>query len=69
MVSQGAKINRAIFPLNGKRNYLPLSRRPGRRYEVELQTNSKSIDSYDIVSVRKVILTLLRQAVPCHWPE
>ncbi len=46
-----AKINGRIFPLNGKRNYLPLS--PYGRYEVELQNSKNSLDSYDIVSGRK----------------
>ena len=48
-----AKINGRIFPLNGKRNYLPLS--PYGRYEVELQNSKNSLDSYDIVSGRKTI--------------
>ncbi|MEN1205530.1 hypothetical protein AAIG93_33945, partial [Pseudomonas aeruginosa] len=51
-----AKINGRIFPLNGKRNYLPLS--PYGRYEVELQNSKNSLDSYDIVSGRKSHLTL-----------
>lgn len=34
-----ARVNGRIFPLSGKRNYLPLS--PYGRYEVELQ-NSKT---------------------------
>lgn len=48
-----AKINGRIFPLNGKRNYLPLS--PYGRYEVELQ-NSKTHSTVTISSaVAKVI--------------
>ncbi len=48
---------RADFPAgNGKRNYLPLS--PYGRYEVELQNSKNSLDSYDIVSGRKVDPTI-----------
>ncbi|ENU6148219.1 CS1-pili formation C-terminal domain-containing protein [Escherichia coli O103:H2] len=62
-----AKINGRIFPLNGKRNYLPLS--PYGRYEVELQNSKNSLDSYDIVSGRKSHLTLYPGNVAVIEPE
>ncbi|MCV5366135.1 hypothetical protein OFB70_29650, partial [Escherichia coli] len=62
-----AKINGRIFPLNGKRNYLPLS--PYGRYEVELQNSKNSLDSYDIVSGRKSRLTLYPGNVAVIEPE
>lgn len=62
-----AKINGRIFPLNGKRNYLPLS--PYGRYEVELQNSKNSLDSYDIVSGRKSHLTLYPCNVAVIEPE
>ncbi len=62
-----AKINERIFPLNGKRNYLPLS--PYGRYEVELQNSKNSLDSYDIVSGRKSHLTLYPGNVAVIEPE
>ncbi|MGX5085694.1 CS1-pili formation C-terminal domain-containing protein [Enterobacter sp. UPMP2052] len=62
-----AKVNGRIFPLSGKRNYLPLS--PYGRYEVELQNSKNSLDSYDIVSGRKSHLTLYPGNVAVIEPE
>ena len=62
-----AKVNGRIFPLSGKRNYLPLS--PYGRYEVELQNSKNSLDSYDIVSGRKSNLTLYPGNVAVIEPE
>ncbi|CAM3276120.1 putative outer membrane usher protein EcpC [Klebsiella spallanzanii] len=62
-----AKVNGRIFPLSGKRNYLPLS--PYSRYEVELQNSKNSLDSYDIVSGRKSRLTLYPGNVAVIEPE
>lgn len=62
-----AKVNGRIFPLSGKRNYLPLS--PYSRYEVELQNSKNSLDSYDIVSGRKSHLTLYPGNVAVIEPE
>lgn len=62
-----ARVNGRIFPLSGKRNYLPLS--PYGRYEVELQNSKNSLDSYDIVSGRKSHLTLYPGNVAVIEPE
>ena len=62
-----AVVNGRIFPLSGKRNYLPLS--PYGRYEVELQNSKNSLDSYDIVSGRKSHLTLYPGNVAVIEPE
>ncbi|HFR8653487.1 TPA: CS1-pili formation C-terminal domain-containing protein [Escherichia coli] len=51
-----ARVNGRIVQLFGNRNYLPLS--PYSRYEVELQNSKNSFDSYDIVTGRKIHLTL-----------
>ncbi|MEZ2602181.1 CS1-pili formation C-terminal domain-containing protein [Kluyvera intermedia] len=51
-----ARVNGRVFPLTGKRNYLPLS--PYSRYEIELQNSKNSLESYDITRNRKSHLTL-----------
>lgn len=51
-----AKINGSPYLLTGKRNYLPLE--PYKHYEVEIQNNKDSVDSYEIASGRKSHLTL-----------
>lgn len=61
-----AKINGRIFPLNGKRNYLPLS--PYGRYEVELQ-NSKTHSTVTISSAAAKSSDSLSSNVAVIEPE
>lgn len=51
-----AKVNGRAFQLSGKQSYIPLE--PYNRYEVEINNNKDSLDSYDIVGGRKTALTL-----------
>ncbi|QKJ88860.1 Fimbrial biogenesis outer membrane usher protein [Paramixta manurensis] len=62
-----AKVNGRVFPLSGKRSYLPLS--PYSRYEIELQNSKDSLDSYNIVTGRKSQLTLYPGNVAVIEPE
>lgn len=62
-----ARVNGRLFPLLGKRNYLPLD--PYSRYEIEILNSKKSIDSYNIASGRKGLFTLYPGNVVTMIPE
>ncbi|WP_425294635.1 CS1-pili formation C-terminal domain-containing protein [Kosakonia calanthes] len=62
-----AKINGRVFPLKGKRNYLPLD--PYGRYEIEILNSKNSLDSYNISGGRKNHLTLYPGNVVLISPE
>ena len=62
-----ARVNGRLFPLLGKRNYLPLD--PYSRYEVEIINSKKSIDSYNIANGKKGQFTLYPGNVVTMKPE
>ncbi|EMN8534245.1 CS1-pili formation C-terminal domain-containing protein [Enterobacter hormaechei] len=62
-----AKVNGRSYTISGKKSYLPLS--AYNNYEIEIQNNKSSVDSYDIVKGRKNHLTLYPGNVAVIEPE
>lgn len=62
-----ARVNGRPFQLTGKHNYLPLE--PYRHYDVEIQNDRDSIDSYEIGSGRQSHITLYPGNVVLLNPE
>lgn len=62
-----AKVNGRLYPLKGKKIYLPLA--AYSQNEIELQNDRNSLDSYDIVNGRKSRVTLYPGNVAVISPE